>query len=239
VAIVGSRQATPYGRKIGVDFARALAAQGLVIVSGLALGADTAPHEGALETGSTIAVLGTGMDAVYPPQNKPLAARIGEHGVLLTEFPLQTPPKPENFPRRNRIIAALAKAVLVIEAKLKSGSLITARLAAELGRDVFAVPGPIYAPTAQGCHRLLKDGALLCTSPDDILFALGIEAQAHGQVHVVADPTLAAIGYTPEPLDTIASRLQSDSATVLGDLLRLEMAGLVLALPGGRYQRVA
>lgn len=239
VAIVGSRQVTPYGKKIAFDFANTLAKNGLSIVSGLAAGVDTAAHEGSLEEGKTIAVLGTGIDTIYPPANKTLASRIVEHGVLLTEFPLNTPPKAENFPRRNRLIAALAKAVVVVEAKMKSGSLITARLAGELGRDVFAVPGSIYAPTSEGCHQLIKDGALLCTSPEDILFTLGIQHDAHKKAPANDDPLLHAIGFTPEPLDMIAARLKCDPATIFSDLLRLEMAGFVLALPGGRYQRVA
>jgi DNA processing protein len=239
VAIVGSRQVTPYGKKIAVDFAKMIAKSGFSIVSGLALGVDTAAHQGALAAGSTIAILGTGIDVVYPAQNKPLAQVIAENGVLLTEFPLQTPPKPENFPRRNRLIAALAKAVLVVEAKVKSGSLITARMAAEQGKDVFAIPGSIYAPTSAGCHQLIKDGAYVCTVPEDVLFALGVETVKPHKTSKTSDPALFAVGFTPEPIDIIATRLKCDPASALSTLLRLEMAGLVLALPGGRYQRVA
>ena len=170
VAIVGSRHATPQALRIARDFGQALAEQNVCVVSGMAAGIDTAAHEGALKAGgSTIAFWGTGIDRIYPPANRQLAYRIAEQGLVLSEFPLDTRPLAGNFPRRNRLIAALSQAVLVVEAALESGSLITARLAAEMGREVLAVPGSIDNPHAKGCHRLIKDGAKLVESLEDIL----------------------------------------------------------------------
>ncbi len=170
VAIVGSRHATPQALRIARDFGQALAEQGICVVSGMAAGIDTAAHEGALKAGGpTVAFWGTGIDRIYPPSNRELAYRIAEQGLILSEFPLDTRPLAGNFPRRNRLIAALSQAVLVVEAALESGSLITARLAAEMGREVLAVPGSIDNPQAKGCHRLIKDGAKLVESLEDIL----------------------------------------------------------------------
>ena len=169
-AIVGSRHATPQAVRIARDFGRDLSSRGITVVSGMAAGIDTAAHSGALEgSGRTVAVWGTGIDRVYPPANRDLAHRIAEEGLLLSEFPLGTRPLAGNFPRRNRIIAALTQAVLVVEAALESGSLITARLAAEIGREVMAVPGSIDNPHSKGCHKLIKDGAKLVECLDDIL----------------------------------------------------------------------
>lgn len=174
VAIVGSRHASPQGLLDAGAFAGDLAAHGYTIVSGLAAGIDTAAHEGALaEEASTIAVIGTGIDRVYPAGNRPLAHRIAKHGLILSEFPLGTPPAAGNFPRRNRIIAGLARACLVVEAGIASGSLITARLALEAGRDVLAIPGSIHQPQSRGCHRLIRDGARLVETLDDILDETG------------------------------------------------------------------
>ena len=170
VAIVGSRHATPQALRIARDFAQALSEQGVCVVSGMAAGIDAAAHEGALMAGgSTVAFWGTGIDRIYPPANRNLAYRMAEQGLILSEFPLDTRPLAGNFPRRNRLIAALSQAVLVVEAALESGSLITARLAAEMGREVLAIPGSIDNPHAKGCHRLIKEGAKLVESLEDIL----------------------------------------------------------------------
>ena len=170
VAVVGSRHATPQAERIARDFGRALSQQGIAVVSGMAAGIDTAAHLGALEgAGGTVAVWGTGIDRIYPPSNKNLAYQIAERSLIVSEFPLGTRPLAGNFPRRNRIIAALAQAVLVVEAAVESGSLITARLAAEMGREVMAVPGSIDNPHSKGCHRLIKEGAKLTESLEDIL----------------------------------------------------------------------
>ncbi|VVD75076.1 SMF protein [Pandoraea communis] len=174
-ALVGSRRATPQGRDNARHFARVLGQAGVTVVSGLAAGIDAAAHEGALETaGRTCAVVGTGADIVYPARHRALAGRIAERGLLLSAFPIGTPPRPDHFPRRNRLIAALARCTVVVEAATHSGSLITARLAGELGRDVLAIPGSIHAPQSQGCHTLIRDGATLVTSPEDVFEALGI-----------------------------------------------------------------
>ncbi|WP_440548375.1 DNA-processing protein DprA [Trinickia sp.] len=174
VAIVGSRNATAQGANDAGSFARELAAAGLAVVSGLALGIDAAAHRGALQAkGVTIAVVGTGADLVYPAQHRALAREIAARGAIVSEWPLGTPAKPAHFPQRNRLIAGLARGVLVIEAALRSGSLITARLANEMGRDVFAIPGSIHAPLSRGCHQLIKDGAKLTETPDDIFDEFG------------------------------------------------------------------
>ncbi len=183
IAIVGSRNATPQGLANARSFAKVFAQSGLHIVSGLALGIDGAAHEGALDAqndfgsaaGSTIAVVGTGLDRVYPKRHHDLAHRIVQHGLILSEFPIGTPPLPENFPRRNRIIAALTQGTLVVEAAIKSGSLITARQALDLGKDVFAIPGSIHSPQSKGCHHLIKQGAKLVESAQDVLEELPIK----------------------------------------------------------------
>ncbi len=175
LAIVGSRNATPQGTEDAERFARELAGAGLVIVSGLALGIDAAAHRGALEAGgATVAVVGTGADIVYPAKHRALAHDIAAHGAIVSEWPLGTPAKPAHFPQRNRLIAGATKGVLVVEAALRSGSLITARLANEMGRDVFAIPGSIHAPLSRGCHQLIKDGAMLTETPADVLDGLGL-----------------------------------------------------------------
>lgn len=174
VAVVGSRNATAQGADDAGSFARELAAAGFAVVSGLALGIDAAAHRGALQAkGVTIAVVGTGADLVYPAQHRALACEIAERGAIVSEWPLGTPARPAHFPQRNRLIAGMARGVLVIEAALRSGSLITARLANEMGRDVFAVPGSIHAPLSRGCHQLIKDGAKLTETPDDIFEEFG------------------------------------------------------------------
>lgn len=183
VAIVGSRNATPQGLDDAARFARELAGPGLVIVSGLALGIDCAAHRGALDVdGFTVAVVGTGADIVYPAKHRELAHEISTRGALVSEWPLGTPAKPPHFPQRNRLIAGMTKGVLVVEAALRSGSLITARLANEMGREVFAVPGSIHAPLSRGCHKLIKEGAMLTETPDDVLEAFGMGLAAPSEV---------------------------------------------------------
>ncbi|VVD89387.1 SMF protein [Pandoraea eparura] len=187
VALVGSRRATPQGRDNARHFARTLGDAGVMVVSGLAAGIDAAAHEGALATtGGTCAVVGTGADLVYPAHHRALAERIAERGLLLSAFPVGTPPRADHFPRRNRLIAALAQCIVVVEAATHSGSLITARLAGDLGRDVLAVPGSIHAPQSRGCHTLIRDGATLATSPEDVFEALGIAPPASTVDTVVA-----------------------------------------------------
>ncbi|HEX6733480.1 MAG TPA: DNA-processing protein DprA [Azonexus sp.] len=246
LAVVGSRNATPQGRQTAESFARALAGHGLPIVSGLALGIDAAAHRGALNAGgTTIAVIGTGADRLYPAAHRELALAILEHGAIVSEFPLGTPPLAANFPRRNRIISGLARGVLVVEAAPQSGSLITARLAAEQGREVFAIPGSIHSPVARGCHQLIKQGAKLVETAADILeeFATATPdaaavpaaaADAHG-----GNPVFAALGHDPCSLDELAERTALGADRLLGELLALELAGRIASLPGNRYQRLA
>jgi DNA processing protein len=199
VAIVGSRNATPQGLDDAARFARELAGSGLVVVSGLALGVDCAAHRGALEAGGvTVAVVGTGADIVYPAKHRALAHDITARGALVSEWPLGTPAKPPHFPQRNRLIAGMTKGVLVVEAALRSGSLITARLANEMGRDVFAIPGSIHAPLSRGCHQLIKDGAMLTETPQDVLEALGgAAASARGAEAPAADGQKVRLGMRP------------------------------------------
>ena len=244
LAIVGSRNATPQGLQTAEAFARALAAGGLGIVSGLALGIDAAAHRGALAAkGATIAVIGTGADRVYPARNKELAMAIAEHGTIVSEFPLGTAAIAANFPRRNRIISGLVRGVLVVEAALESGSLITARLAAEQGREVFAIPGSIHSPVARGCHRLIKQGAKLVETAQDILEELGSHSESPGVPEVVdtagSSDILAALGYDPCALDDLVARTGISADLLLGELLALELDGLIATLPGNRYQRLA
>jgi DNA processing protein len=243
LAIVGSRNATPQGIANAASFARAFSEAGLTIVSGLALGIDAAAHRGALEgDGSTIAVLGSGIDVVYPPRNAALHRAIAERGAAVSEFPLGTPAIGGNFPRRNRLISGLARGVLVVEAALASGSLITARLAAEQGRDVFAIPGSIHSPLSKGCHVLIKDGAKLVESAQDVLGELGLPAAARTVAQSspeVAHELLEHLGHDPCNVDTLCQRSGLTPDTVSAMLLELELDGRVASLPGGRYQRIA
>jgi DNA processing protein len=246
LAIVGSRTATKQGEATAASFAAALSGAGLTIVSGLALGIDAAAHEGALTArGSTIAVIGTGADRIYPSRNEGLARRIAEQGVLVSEFPLGTPAMAANFPRRNRLIAGLARGCLVVEAAERSGSLITARLAAEGGLEVFAIPGSIHSPLSKGCHKLIKQGAQLVESVEDILESLrweAVVAAAPSSSVMPADPEAAllleTLGFQPCDLDTLALRSGLTAEQLLAMLLPLELAGHVAQLPGGRYQRI-
>jgi DNA processing protein len=245
LAIVGSRNPTPQGADNARAFALHLARSGYTIVSGLALGVDGAAHEGALSAGgdaSTIAVVGTGMDRVYPSRHRELAHRIAEQGLLLSEFDLATPPLRENFPRRNRLIAGLAQGTLVVEAALASGSLITARCAAEAGREVFALPGSIHSPQSRGCHALIKQGAQLVESAEDILAELRPAAPAlpvdgEPPPRDDGDPLLAALGHDPATLDALVARCGWPPEQLAARLLELELDGHVARLPGGLYQR--
>lgn len=244
LALVGSRNATPQGRRDARAFAETLAAAGLVIVSGLAEGIDTAAHEGGLAGGRSVAVVGTGLDRVYPAKNRELAHRLAQGGAIVSEFPLGTPPRPGHFPRRNRIISGLALGVLVIEAAPDSGSLITARLAAEQGREVFALPGSIHSPLAKGCHALIKQGAKLVESAADVLDELRYQwtprqPPADATPAGLAEhPLLELMGPDPLALDEILARSGLTVEGVSAMLLSLELDGRIAVLPGGRYQRL-
>ncbi len=241
LAIVGSRNPTPQGEANATSFAATLTGAGLTIVSGMALGIDAAAHHGALSAGPTVAVIGTGADRVYPARNHDLAQAIFEQGTLVSEFPLGTPPLAANFPRRNRIIAGLSQGCLVVEAAARSGSLITARLAAEAGREVFAIPGSIHSPLSKGCHQLIKQGAKLVESAQDILEELRwpVEtAGVTGPAEPEADFLLTVLGHDPCTLDTLAVRAGLTPEALLAMLLQLELEGRITSLPGGRYQRL-
>ena len=246
VAVVGSRHPTPQGSQNAKAFAAALGAHGYVVVSGLATGIDAAAHEGALSAAAgTVAVVGTGLDRVYPPRHRDLAHRIAGHGALVSEFAPGTPPLPEHFPQRNRIIAGLTLGTLVVEAAVQSGSLITARLAAEANREVFAIPGSIHSPQSKGCHALLKQGAKLVETAQDIIEELrgSSPAQAVLPLSPVApaaptDPLLEALGHDPVTMDALIARTGWPAAELSARLMALELDGLAARLPGGLYQRI-
>lgn len=261
IAIVGSRNTTHQGAANARHFAKALRQAGLTVVSGLALGIDGAAHEGALEAhgpGSgwlaTIAVVGTGLDRVYPKSHLELARRIAMHGLILSEYPIGTPPLEVNFPKRNRIIAGLSKGTLVVEAALRSGSLITARLAADLGKEVFAIPGSIHSTQSRGCHALIKQGAKLVESADDVLeelhwqhSAVTAAPSATGSTSADEAPSsldeddalLRALGHDPVGLDALQARTGLDTAHLQARLMQLELDGHVARLAGGLFQRIA
>lgn len=247
LAVVGSRNATTQGVVNAEKFSEALSQAGLTIVSGQALGIDTAAHQGGLRgSGSTIAVIGTGADIVYPARNRSLAHQIASAGCIVSEYSLGTPAIAANFPRRNRIISGLSQAVLVIEAAAQSGSLITARMAAEQGRDVFAIPGSIHSPLSKGCHLLIKQGAKLVESAQDILeeIRFGAVPPTPTQVSTQADMPettglLSAIGFDPVAPDALAARCVLDIAQLNAQLLSLELEGLIEMLPGGMIRRLA
>ena len=259
LAMVGSRNPTPQGEHNARQFARHLGAAGLCIVSGLALGVDGAAHEGALQAVdeaapaqrlATVAIIGTGIDRVYPRQHRALAHRIARHGLILSEYPLGTPPLPANFPKRNRLIAGLAQGTLVVEAALQSGSLITARLAAEQGKEVFAIPGSIHSPQSRGAHALLRQGAKLVETAQDVLEELRMPTAAPAPVadkpgEQAATPDsdnaalLAALGADPVGFDALQARTGLPTDVLQARLLELELEGRVGRLPGGLFQRLA
>jgi len=255
IAIVGSREPTPAGRETAFEFARGLASAGLVVASGLAAGVDAAAHRGALEAGGrTVAVCGTGLDLVYPQANAELAARIVAQGALISEFPPGTLPLPHHFPRRNRLISGLALGVLVVEARYRSGSLITARLAADQGREGFALPGSIHNPLARGCHRLIRDGARLVETVEEVLAGLQADlfgalcerpAQAPdstafsgGALDREAKILLNACGFEPVDVDTLVARTGFPAGSVASMLVLLELRGEVESCAGGLYCRL-
>ncbi len=256
LAIVGSRNPTPQGTRNAQDFAQALAQAGLTVVSGMALGVDAAAHTGALQAHAapgheglaTVAVVGTGLDRVYPKQHRELAHQIAQQGVILSEYHLGTPPLAAHFPQRNRLIAGLSRGTLVVEAALQSGSLITARMALEQGRDVFAIPGSIHSTQSKGCHALIKQGAKLVESAQDVLEELQF-AQCVAAAHTPAtepepvDPEgqalLHALGFDPIGLDALQARSAMATPELQAQLMALELQGLVARLPGGTFQRIA
>ncbi|HET9642724.1 MAG TPA: DNA-processing protein DprA [Burkholderiaceae bacterium] len=245
IAIVGSRQATPQGVANARAFASHFSSAGLAVVSGLALGIDGAAHEGGLEgPGSTIAVVATGLDRVYPKRHLALAHRIAVHGLLISELPLDTPPLRQNFPSRNRIIAGLALGTLVVEAAPDSGSLITARQAVEMGREIFAIPGSIHAPQSRGCHWLIKQGAKLVDRAEDVLEELRLAEPRLAAASTETargpdnkDPVLSALGHDPVTLDALVARTGWPADQLNVRLLELELEGQLVRLPGGLFQR--
>ena len=255
IAVIGSRHPTPAGRRTAREFAGRLADAGLVITSGLALGIDAAAHEGALARGHTLAVVGTGLDSVYPPENRALQDRIlASGGAVISEFERGAPPLPAHFPRRNRIISALSLGVLVIEAARRSGSLITARLAGDQGRGVYAVPGSIYSPQSHGCHALIRQGAQLVEIPDEILADIGFfiekqevkgtqttpghPVQEAPRLDKGAEILLDALGFDLVGVDELIARTGLSSQILAPTLLWLELSGVIALHSGGRYQRV-
>jgi DNA processing protein len=267
LGIVGARSATPGGKDNARAFARHLAERGWCVVSGLASGIDAAAHEGALEAGpdggGTLAIMATGIDLVYPAANRALAHHIAQNGALISEFPLGTRAREYQFPKRNRIVAGMARGVLVVEAARQSGSLITARLASELGREVFAIPGSIHSPLSRGCHALIRQGAKLVESGQDILEELGAFTPRHGtlpfeqatdaksavtrpilvatrqtEAHARHPQVLVALGHDPLDLDTLQRRTGLNTADLSIALTELELDGRIAVLPDGRFQRL-
>lgn len=254
IAMVGSRNPSASGRRTAIDFAGFLASAGITITSGLATGIDGAAHKGALDAGGkTLAVTGTGLDRVYPARHKALAHRIVEQGALVSEFPVGTPPHPGHFPRRNRVISALSMGTLVVEAAQRSGSLITARLATEQGREVFAIPGSIHNPLARGCHRLIRQGAKLVETAADVIEELGpllgtLEMASAGEPAAQEGEARAwdedyqhlldSMGYDPVSVDLLIQRSGFPAETVSSMLLLLELEGHVSSVPGGKFTRM-
>ena len=265
VAVVGSRNPTPQGRLNAHDFASSLAQAGLTVVSGLALGVDTEAHRGALHGGSlanplrTVAVVGTGLDRVYPQQNHALALSIAAQGLLISEYPLNTPPINSNFPKRNRLIAGLSQGCLVVEAATRSGSLITAKQALDMGKEVFAIPGSIHTTVAKGCHDLIKQGAKLVDCAQDILEELKdlpilVEKSAATEISESASDSdveaallgaddqtrkvLDHLGHDPVGLDELQMRSGLTTAQLQAELFQLELNGALGRLPGGLYQKL-
>jgi DNA processing protein len=249
LAVVGSRNPTPQGLQNARRFSRAFAEAGVTVVSGMALGIDGAAHQGAIDGAAehavaTVAVVGTGLDIVYPKQHQQLAQQIAARGMILSEYPIGTPPLAGNFPRRNRLISALGQGTLVVEAALQSGSLITARFSTEQGKEVFAIPGSIHSPHARGCHALLRQGAKLVESAQDVLEDLRLVLPAAPASHASEvpegeDTLLESLGYDPMGLDALIARTGIPAPLLLARLLELELAGDVARLPGGLFQRQA
>ncbi len=242
LAVVGSRSATVQGLRNAEVFSQAISEADLCVVSGMAHGIDSAAHLGGLRgIGSSIAVVGTGLDKVYPSANRDLAHKLAQEGALISEFPLGTPPLAHNFPRRNRIISGLSMGCLVVEATLQSGSLITARMALEQGRDVFAIPGSIHQPQSKGCHALIKQGAKLVENPRDILDELGwYSTVANAASRLQSEhPVFAFLGFDPLDIDSLSQRSGLTIAALSAILLQLELDGRVTMLAGGMYQRIA
>jgi len=262
IAVIGSRNPTPGGLDHARDFAGSLARQGMTITSGLASGIDTAAHRAALDAGAlTIAVNGTGLDLVYPRSSQQVAERIRAQGAMISELPLGAPPKPQHFPSRNRIISGLSLAVLVVEAGLNSGTLITARKAAEQGREVFALPGSLNNPMAKGCHRLIREGAKLVETTTDIMQELGpVAAELQMEIRMRLEPAgdtsgkpasaadsllddadyqkvWEVLGFDPKPVDAIISQTGLSARELSSMLLMMELKGLVRNQGGGRYVR--
>ncbi len=261
ISMVGSRNPTQQGDKNAFAFANNFVDSGLCVVSGMALGIDAAAHSGALNTGKlegaqgsllTIAVVGTGLDRVYPKQNLELAHRIADHGLVVSEFPLGSPPTAANFPKRNRLIAALGLGTLVVEAALQSGSLITARECLEVGKDVFAIPGSIHAAQSKGCHALIKQGAKLVESAADVLEELKITSNSMPAGHTgrglqgmsaarispahAQHPLVLAMGFDPVSFDVLQARVDMEASTLQVQLLELELDNVIIRVPGGLYQ---
>jgi len=267
IAVVGSRNPTPQGRLNAHDFAVHLAQAGLTVVSGLALGVDTAAHQGALKGGSphhplhTVAVVGTGLDRVYPHQNHALALKIAAHGLLISEYPLNTPPLTSNFPQRNRLIAGLSQGCLVVEAAARSGSLITAKQALDLGKEVFAIPGSIHTTVSKGCHDLIKQGAKLVDCAQDILEELkdlpAVDWHTTSAPDLLNPPSalepflekdqtgsstlrvLDYLGQDPVGLDELQIRSGLSTSQLQAELFQLELNGALGRLQGGLYQKLS
>lgn len=247
LAIVGSRNPTPQGIQNAERFAAAFADAGLTIISGLALGIDAAAHRGALTAGgNTVAFIGTGIDRIYPARNRDLALEIGNKGTIVSEFPIGTPVTASNFPRRNRLISGISRGVLVVEAAIESGSLITARLAGDQGREVFAIPGSIHSPQSKGCHKLIRQGAKLVETAQDVLeeihwatASLSPMESRISEPDIEVEKLLSVMGYEPCTLDELVDRSTLSANTLSVMLLHMELAGQVAGLPGGRYQQLA
>jgi DNA processing protein len=253
IAIVGSRNATPQGEKNAENFAENLCRQGLCVVSGMALGIDGAAHRGALKAnGATIAVVGTGLDIVYPAKHKALAHQLASTGLIISEFALGTPSMAQNFPRRNRIISGLSLGCLVVEANIDSGSLITARLAVEQGREVFAIPGSIHSPVSKGCHQLIKQGAKLVESTDDIMSELqtqvvvksiadsdsSVKALANSNLTLEAQLVLDQMGFEPIDYESLLALTGLNASALSTTLTLLELDGQLCNLQGAKFQRL-
>lgn len=252
LAIVGSRNPSPSGRENAYEFSRSLSQCSYLITSGLALGVDSASHHGALDADTpTLAVTGTGLDRVYPASNRQLAHKIAENGAILSEFPIGTPPRRENFPRRNRLISGLSLGTLVVEAAVNSGSLITARLALEQGREVFAIPGSIHSPLSHGCHALIREGAKLVECIDDIIEELGAfgtpgqtppnsrnKATCNANIDPKQQKVLDNIDYAPTTIDMLVTRTGLTADQLSSILLMLELQNQIVSLSGGTFTRL-